>query len=244
MTTGAISAATASMICGFTARITTSASAHQRRVVGVRPGCRTAGSSSLSASGPHVGREDHVRRHELGREEPLDERLAHVAGAEEADGAPLIAHTPSSRRARAEDRRADPDHRRAFLDRHLEVAAHAHRQLAQPVLARRARAARGTRRASRRPRSPSGGNRHEPPHPHVGSAADRLEQRARPPSGARRPCDASPPTFTCQQRLDRRGRAARARLSSSLRQIEPVERLDDVEQRERVARPCSSAGGR
>ena len=50
----------------------------------------------------------------------------------------------------AEDRRADPDHRGAFLDRHLEIVAHAHRELAEHVEPERRspRAGRGVRAGS------------------------------------------------------------------------------------------------
>src|SRR4029453_18086858 len=67
--------------------------AHQLRVVG-RDLDAVLPVELLETLRAHVGREDRVRRHELGREEPLDERLAHVAGAEEADSAPLDRHTP------------------------------------------------------------------------------------------------------------------------------------------------------
>src|SRR5205814_2011293 len=86
---------------------------------------------------------------------------------------------PRPRRARPEDGRADADQRRALLDRHLEVAAHAHRELGEPVpLAELAERAKPRARALRVGRL--GRDRHEPAYADVAEPGHRAEQRAEP----------------------------------------------------------------
>ncbi len=100
VTAGAISFRTASMIWGFTARMTMS----QWRTTAAlsdetwMPYWR---SSSFSRSSAHVGRVDRARRHEARSEEALDQCFAHVAAADEPDGEALDRHRssrPGSRR--------------------------------------------------------------------------------------------------------------------------------------------------
>src|SRR2546422_7240949 len=90
---------------------------------------------------------------------------------------------PSYSPSGSEDRRADPDYRRAFLDRHLEIAAHSHRQLGKAVslaeLSQRAEPdARGVGLLRFR------GDRHKPrplPGSKARAASERPAESARPP---------------------------------------------------------------
>ena len=151
-----------------------------------------------------------------------------------------------------EQRAADADHRGAFLDRDLEVAAHPHRQLverhagnarcAAPAARPAARYAARTRRRVRGQRP----HRHEPAQ---ARAAARRGAGAPPASRAPRsgatPCLAR---LAADVHLDQhpQGRrpASPARAVERHGQLGRVHRLHPVEERRRAAAPCSTAGGR
>jgi len=146
---------------------------------------------------------------------------------------------PPSSQSGSEDRRADPDYRRAFLDRHLEIAAHSHRQLGKAVslaeLSQRAEPdARGVgsfasggiamRPAPSReawPRQPRGARRVRPVPRHPWNASRR---RSPPP--------ACPPRAAARPRLS-------SSFASSSRSSEWIRSKSS-----RASAPCSSGDAR
>ena len=224
------------MICGFTARITTSASRTQRALSAVggdaelrgRAGPRGRVRTSVAAISLRPARGWRPAS-------PLMSASPMLPPPTNPTRLPLTLMRPDHRagRARPEDRGADPDHRRAFLDRHLEVAAHAHRQLAQPVLARPARAGARNQGRESSARSTSGGIAMSPRTRTWAERADRVERLAH-----RVGRDAALARLAghVHLRAARRPPALRGRPALQLaRQLQTVERLDDVEQR--AARP-------
>src|SRR4029077_17093020 len=185
--------------------------AHQLRVVG-RHLDAVLPVELLQALRAHVGREDRVGRHELGREEPLDERLAHVAGAQEADGASLDRHPPP--RGGRGPKMAVPT-RTTVAPSSIATSKSLLMPIdssVRPCCSPSLRSARNQTRESSGS-FPSGGIAMSPRTLTPGSAATASSSAPRP-SGATPLFDASPPTFTSTSALMTRLRA-RARLSSS-----------------------------
>ena len=84
------------------------------RASSARRGCRARRRACLPAA--------------CSRTSPDEQRGGHVAAADEGQFHVVSQSEPLLVWARAEDRRADPHHRRAFGDRGLEVVGHPHRQ--------------------------------------------------------------------------------------------------------------------
>ena len=199
-TAGAISRSTGAMICGFTARMTTSASRDERGGCRRGRGCRTAASSWLERGRrARRSRRSSSGGHEAGLEQALDEGLAHVAGAEEADPLALDAHAPGSLATGARGPKMAVPTRTMVAPSSIATSksrAHAHRQLREPVPLAPARAARRNHGRASSGSLASGGIAISPRTRTWASAADRVEQRARPRRAPRRPCCGSSPTLT------------------------------------------------
>ena len=150
---------------------------------------------------------------------------------------------------RSENRGAHADHRGPFLDRHLEIPAHSHRQLAQhrrrarppPATRRGARAAAGTRAARlpacRAPAAASSARR-----PARRGSGRGLEER-RHLAGGTPNFVASPARSTWMSSSGVRPASAAAAIQL-LEQFDAVHRLNHAQTPAPPSAPCSSAGGR
>ena len=107
------------------------------------------------------------------------------------------------RRSQAEQRGADPHHGRAFLDRGLEVAAHAHRQRVEPGAARvelsQQRAQLREPGALARRLALLGRHAHQAAQLRGAAARATAAASAGSSAGVTPPLLASPPRFTCRQ---------------------------------------------
>ena len=143
----------------------------------------------------------------------------------------------------AEDRRADPDDRGAFLDGDLEIVAHAHRQLGAASARRRRRATRSSRSGrSAAKYGPGrfrvvdrGRQQHQPGHPD-GAAGGRPSKIGIDRLGRRAVLGRLAGEIDLDQHVDRASGARRRPRRASASSDGAVHRVDDVERGGGLAR--------
>src|SRR5947209_11125614 len=233
---GMISRSTEAMICGLTARMTTSAP-------------RTSAALSASALTPNWSASWRARSARTSAARILSAGTRFDSTRPRMSASPMLPaptkptflpltliasplrHVRDARRARAEDRGAHAHHGGALLDGDLEVAAHPHRQLRQPVALRQL--AQRAEPAARVLGALDGGrDRHQSAQPQPAERRQRLHRRLdrlRRPAALRR----LQADVDLHERVHRTAPRAGAAVELA-REVDAIDGVDHVEQLERV----------